>query len=325
MNFYNLKKIWNPAIYQGGKKKTNYFEGWYFKIVDKPGLNTFSIIPSVSFGKFANESKSTIQILDGKNSNSYNFDFNIEDFSFSKNVFEIKIGENYFSQDKLSININNNHTIKAELLFKNLTPWPITSLSPGVMGWYAFVPFMECYHGVLSLTHKINGFIEIDGTRIDFTDGKGYIEKDYGSSFPKSWIWLQCNHFKNEGTSLMCSIANIPFLKGSFTGFICGLYFKGTLYKFATYTRTKLVNVSVYSDIVSICLRNKRQELQIEGKTKDTGKLLSPKNGIMEGEVLESLTSEVSIKLYKIVGEIKTLIYEDSGTNAGMEIMWDHI
>ena len=45
----------------------------------------------------------------------------------------------------------------------------------------------------------------------------------------------------------------------------------------------------------------------------------------MEGEVLESLTSEVSIKLYKIVGEIKTLIYEDSGTNAGMEIMWDHI
>ena len=23
------------------------------------------------------------------------------------------------------------------------------------MGWYAWVPFMECYHGVLSLDHTI--------------------------------------------------------------------------------------------------------------------------------------------------------------------------
>ena len=43
----------------------------------------------------------------------------------------------------------------------------------------------------------------------------------------------------------------------------------------------------------------------------------------MKNQVLESLTAEVTIKLYKIVGKVKTLIYEDSGINTGMEIMWD--
>jgi len=326
MNFYNLKKLWKSEIYQGGNKKTNYFEGWYFKIVDKIGINTFSIIPSISFGETSKDSKTSIQILDGKNSNSYNFDFKVEDFYFSKNIFEIKIGENYFSQNKLSININNNnHHLKAELSFNGLVPWPVTILSPGAMGWYAFLPFMECFHGVISLTHKIEGFLEIDGVKIDFTGGKGYIEKDYGSSFPKSWIWMQCNHFKDKDTSLMCSIANIPFIKGSFTGFICGLYFRGSLFKFATYTGAKLVNMDITGNEVSISLRNKTQELLVQGKIKETGKLLSPKNGVMNGEVLESLTGEVTIKLYETVGKIKTLIYEDYGVNSGMEIMWDCI
>ena len=27
----------------------------------------------------------------------------------------------------------------------------------GIMGWYRFVPFMQCYHGVVSLNHKLNG------------------------------------------------------------------------------------------------------------------------------------------------------------------------
>jgi len=321
MRFYKLRKTWNSEIYQGVNKTTNYFEGWYFKIVDKETLNSFSIIPSVSFGKNQDESKASIQILDGKNSNSYNFDFSIKDFYFSKNAFEIKIGENYFSQNKLSINISN--TIKAKLSFNDLTPWPIALLSPGAMGWFAFLPFMECYHGVVSLTHKIQGFLEINGKKIDFTGGKGYIEKDYGSSFPTSWVWMQCNHFKEEDTSLMCSIAKIPLLKRNFTGFICGLYFNKTLYKFATYTGAKLVTLNTAGNIVNISLINKKNELQIEGKTQNKGKLISPKNGIMKNQVLESLTAEVTIKLYKIVGKVKTLIYEDSGINTGMEIMWD--
>ena len=49
----------------------------------------------------------------------------------------------------------------------------------------------------------------IDGKTIDFTNGIGYIEKDWGKSFPNSWIWMQTNHFKYHNASLMASLSSI--------------------------------------------------------------------------------------------------------------------
>ncbi len=46
------------------------------------------------------------------------------------------------------------------------------------MGWYRFLPFMECYHGVISLTHNLKGKIIVDNKIFAFENGKGYIEKD---------------------------------------------------------------------------------------------------------------------------------------------------
>ena len=57
------------------------------------------------------------------------------------------------------------HKINAQLKFENIIPWPVKLLSPGVMGWYAFIPLMECYHGVLSFNHTIDGYVEIDGVQ----------------------------------------------------------------------------------------------------------------------------------------------------------------
>lgn len=60
----------------------------------------------------------------------------------------------------------------------------MTVRSPGIMGWYAWVPTMECYHGVVSLDHAISGKLMIEDQAHDFNGGRGYIEKDWGKSFP---------------------------------------------------------------------------------------------------------------------------------------------
>ena len=83
--------------------------------------------------------------------------------------------------------------------------------SPNIMGPFSYVPFMECNHAIISMKNKINGEIVINDSVINFNGGIGYIEKDYGCSFPKSYIWCQGNSFKNSDTSFMLSIANIPF------------------------------------------------------------------------------------------------------------------
>lgn len=81
------------------------------------------------------------------------------------------------------------------------------------MGPFSYVPFMECNHVILSMKNNANGHININDNMLNFDNGIGYIEKDWGCSFPKKYIWCQGNNFQNPTTSFMLSIADIPFCK----------------------------------------------------------------------------------------------------------------
>jgi hypothetical protein len=37
---------------------------------------------------------------------------------------------------------------QGDVRFTDTQPWPKMLGAPGIMGWYSFVPFMECKHGV---------------------------------------------------------------------------------------------------------------------------------------------------------------------------------
>ena len=94
---------------------------------------------------------------------------------------------------------------------------------PNIMGPFTYIPNMECNHGVVSMSHTINGSIQLNDETWEFKNDKGYIEKDWGTSFPKRYIWIQGNHFKNTNTSFMLSLAHIPFIGFSFEGLIAQL------------------------------------------------------------------------------------------------------
>ena len=46
-----LKRLFNPEIFQGVNKNKNYFEGYYFKLVDKEEKHSFAFIPGIAFDK----------------------------------------------------------------------------------------------------------------------------------------------------------------------------------------------------------------------------------------------------------------------------------
>jgi len=83
----------------------------------------------------------------------------------------------------------------------------------------AFGPIMECYHDIISLDHSLSGSLLSNDTEIVFNGGWGYIEKDWGKSFPEAYVWIQSNHFQKKETSLSASIAKIPWLNGFFRGY----------------------------------------------------------------------------------------------------------
>ena len=88
------------------------------------------------------------------------------------------------------------------------------------MGYFAYIPNMECNHAVISMNHTVDGCIRYNGSDISFCNDFGYIEKDWGKSFPSRYVWVQANHFPRPGDSIMLSIASIPMLLFTFKGFI---------------------------------------------------------------------------------------------------------
>ena len=155
-------------------------------------------------------------------------------------------------------------------------------------------------------------------TNIDFNDGKGYIEKDWGTSFPKRYIWIQCNNFKNSSTSVFCSVADIPFMKKYFSGHICNLVTDNKEYRFATYNNSKLEIESITPQKIILSLENAEAKLRLEAILDDAGDLIAPKQGLMQEVVKEGLSGEVRITLYNKQNET---IYQDLGNMAGIEIM----
>ncbi|MDF2520120.1 MAG: hypothetical protein K0R84_748 [Clostridia bacterium] len=296
---YSINRLQNCGIFQGANKRKNYFEGWYFKHVDSTEENVLCIIPGISYEDSPGKSHSFVQVIDGRLHKTYYIKYGIGDFGFSKESFEIRVGDNVFGHDGIRLNIRDKDLqIHGKLCYSKHINWPSGLHSPNSMGWYAYIPVMECYHGVLSMRHDIAGSLSVNGDSISFDNGIGYMEKDWGTSFPNAWIWLESNHLEDKSSSIMLSVANIPWHSRSFTGFIAGLWHDGRLYKFATYTGAKIDSLKYRDRGIEVILSDKKHLLQINAVQKDTGVLLSPVKGSMTGTIKESLNGSADIKMY---------------------------
>lgn len=156
------------------------------------------------------------------------------------------------------------------------------------MGWYRYIPGMECYHGVVSMDHALRGELLFDGERIDLSGGRGYIEKDWGTSFPSSWIWMQSNSFGTPGVSLMLSIAKIPWFGRHFTGFLSFLRTPDGLVRCATYTGASIERLEVDEQGVAVVLSHRATRLHIRAHKGAPGGLKAPVAGAMERTIAES-------------------------------------
>jgi tocopherol cyclase len=322
MVFESFRKIRNPEFFQGTKNRKHYFEGWYFKLVDASEKQVLAVIPGIALGETEEDSHAFIQVLNGKTGDFDYYTFSIDDFIPAKKGFEVYIGKNYFSADSLKVDLTNtNHTIRGELRFENVVSYPKKFFSPGFMGWSSFIPFMQCKHAIVSMNHTLQGALEIDGERIPFDGGKGYSEKDWGHSFPSSYIWMQSNHFTNDDVSFMLALARIPWLHFTITGFGAVLWYNGRFHTFATYTGAKITHFEKGDKWVRLRIEDKRFVLNIEGIQDIVWELKSPARGTMTESVCESLTATLSLKFYAKTKSGKRLIFEASGRNAGLEIM----
>lgn len=317
-----MLKLWNPAVFQGNLHRSGYFEGWYFKHVSPGDETAFAVIPGISLAKDKGQSHAFIQVFDAKAKESHYFTYPVHDFRADEKKFDVTIAKNSFTLERMLLDIERDGVqIKADLKYRNTHPWPVSLLSPGAMGWYAFVPRMECYHDVLSFNNTLIGYVQTGGDRKDFTGGKGYIEKDWGTSMPHSWIWMQTNHFPEDEASFFGSIAKIPWLRRSFTGFLFGFYLKNRIYRFTTYTGARIKELHIDDERLTFTVEDARCGLKVEGKRAEGGRLVAPKMGEMTVKINQTLSSTIGLTFYRKKGG--EILFAGTGRNAGLEYVGD--
>lgn len=314
-----LPRLYRPEVYQGKNKPAGYFEGWYIKLVDAAGEQIWSFIPGISYSA---DTHCFVQVMHANSGKTWYLRYPERDFKSSRRIFQTGIAHNLFSSTGLNLDLTQaDLNLRGEVFFEDTHPFPTTFLSPGIMGWYSYAPRMECYHGVVSMQQRLSGSLEINGAEISFDGGKGYMEKDWGTSMPSDWIWIQSNHFEGDaGASFMLSLARIPWMQGYFPGFLSFVMIGGKIYRFATYNRSSVTNIEVLEDAVHIKLRNARHTLEVSVYRNIGGILKAPRHGQMEREIQESIVSRLDLELRDKQG---ILLFKGKGFHAGLEIVGD--
>jgi len=100
----NFKSLRYPDLYHGRLGK-NYFEGWYFKLVNQAKDRSFAFIPGIFFSPRQKHQHAFIQLVDGMKK-TYSYErFSVQDFAASRTKFSIAIAKNTFSLDGISFNL----------------------------------------------------------------------------------------------------------------------------------------------------------------------------------------------------------------------------
>jgi hypothetical protein len=321
------RNLYRPESFHGFGRRGPYFEGWYFKFVDRTGSVRLAVIPGVFISADGMDSHAFIQTLEGSTGRTAYHRFSANEFRIHPTEFLLEIGRNRFCLDEVALDIGGPEGIHGVLRMDGVQGWPVRPLSPGIMGWYGLVPFMEAYHGVLSFDHAIRGSVVVNGAQVDFQGGRGYIEKDWGQAFPRAWIWMQSNHFATPGVCLTASVAHIPWLGRAFRGFIVGLWLQSELLTFATYSGAQIERLVVNHNRVEWIMRGRadyggrRQTLclaiRAEREGDDEDLLHAPYRTAMLQRVMESLTATVHVRLSDESGRI---LFDESGRYAGLEL-----
>lgn len=194
--------------------------------------------------------------------------------------------------------------VKGVISYGKLSP-----LKSHIMGPFRYLP-MQCSHSVSSMEHPLKGSFLIEGTPVDFTGGKGYVEGDKGRSFPCNYMWLHCNDFKVP-LSIMASVADIPFMGIHFMGCICAILYQGKEYRLATYRGVKIQEANQGA----LVLTQGSYRLEVWVKPDAFHPLKSPVSGKMKGMIHESNCSDIHVRFFS-KGK---MLFDENSSNASFE------
>ncbi|MCK8059353.1 MULTISPECIES: tocopherol cyclase family protein [unclassified Fusibacter] len=304
-------KLYKPHVFQGNFKKTTYFEGWYYKLVDPSIGLSLCLIAGVAID---GDPHGFIQYADSITGTSGYARYTLEELDFSQQSLVLQIGKHTLTDRHIDLHADDKIPYDIDVSISNHVSYPVSITHPGIMGPFRFAPFMECYHGVHLITSSVEGTVTIEGETHKLENAKLYLEKDWGKSFPREWIWLEAGAFEEENVHLMFSVANIPWIGKAFNGHLGYVWLGETRIGLGTY-RNSHYSLEEDDDKIILAVAKGKYHIVITAQQRTPIDLVAPSLGNMTRKMKEDLNGLVSLEVYKD----SELVYKGTSEYAGIE------
>lgn len=288
------------------KRKRNYFEGWYVRILDQAqGLNVALIFAKTHFHK---DPHAFLQIFDAVAGTNRYLRFPLASFSFEDGC--VRIGEQTLSPEHI-------HVSEADVSVTLTISNPVELGKKSAMGPLLALP-LECYQEVIYMAARVAGSVRLGTKTITIENGQSYMEKTYGRRFPKRWFWLQANRF-DEQVAISLAGGKVPTLLFKKFGYFFILHLPQKTLVLATYNFARLKFSEQADGTIWFSLKKGRYKIHMVARQIHPVVLVGPqKHGEMTLDVPESLESTVHLEVY----DRHKLIYEGFSEAAGFEWMY---
>lgn len=274
-----------------GLEKPESFEGWFSKIDDQENDLMLSVIWGYSTHKATKHA--FIQFTNSLLHKTTYIRYPLEEMKWQKEPFVLQIGNNELSEKGMKLDFEiEGVPVQGDFLFGSLTPIRTSFLKPNIMGWLTHFP-NECNHSIISMYHSVNGNLKIGKDSWDLWEADGYMEKDWGTSFPREYVWAHANGW--DSSALVFSYATVPVLGRFAKGFFLVFHHEGYEYRFSSIEGARMMNFEVSKDAFKATVKKGKYVVKLKARQSNPVELASPSKGEMSQRIKESLDGNIEI------------------------------
>jgi hypothetical protein len=219
-----------------------------------------------------------------------------------------------FTKQGIYIDINQENSKNEKVRIRgHFHYFNIAKINYPIMGPFQYLP-TPCKHTIISMRHQVKGKMQLDDKCIEMNRGIGYMEADYGTSFPRNYFWTQANAKKCMAPQIFASIATLPICRREIQGCIAVILYQGKEYRLATYLGAKVLIIKESLAII----RQGRWTLCIHmDKARRPQELLAPFRGKLNRKINEDIKCVIRYTFYH--GTHK--VFDWTTRNASMEFV----
>ena len=242
--------VWNRDNYQkqnGKVDRSDWYEWWYFKLIDaKTNAAFYFIYGVVNPWDFKSEkpaSRAFVQFGNFKDKWIIEQEFPVQKFDAKYGNMNVRIDQKNWA-NKLGAGGHIQGISSGQEVEGSSAPqhhevrWNLSTLFDwrfDAMGWTMDLDWSSnIYWYPAQASVWMNGTIEIDGVIYNIENAEGYQDRNWGRTFPKWWAWIVSSNFKNSPGTRLAGGGGLPQVLNAVTVpvFVLGLRHKNKEYSF---------------------------------------------------------------------------------------------